>query len=41
MPPNGETMPETKFWVELEAELLHIDSQLRGGEAGQFVCSQR
>jgi hypothetical protein len=33
MPPNSDTMQEISFWTELEAEVAHIDEQLRSAEA--------
>jgi hypothetical protein len=39
MPANTETLPEVKFWAELENELLHIESQLKLPEAGKLTCA--
>lgn len=37
MPLSGETIEEMNFWTELEAEVNHINDQLRSPEA---QCSQ-
>lgn len=34
MPATGDTMQEINFWLELEAELQHINEQLKSPEAG-------
>lgn len=33
---NGETVQEIKFWLELEAELHHIEDQLKTPEGGKY-----